>query len=217
MDLGFNRCIVCHQSGEILCQKCQRHLNHYTDSQHNYIWDYEHPSYLTWLIVGRHYDRIIKKLVHHLKYGGGRLVADLLGSKLATIIHTTPLIDHIQLSPTTTYVTSVPTHWIKRYFTRWYNQSELLARSIAHWLQLPYHKLLQKSKWTTSQVQITRQDRIHNIVNSFTHHQNNTTIDIIILVDDITTTWATMNECARILKQQYPQSHIRWICISRNR
>lgn len=217
------QCCVCHQSGDLVCQNCLRHLNPYPD-----ITNLEDTSGLTWLIVGRHYSKLVRHLVHRLKYGKGRSTAPFLWSKLANIIHTSDLIQQIQLYPWQVVVTAVPTHWIKRYLTRWYNQAELLAQSIATSLNLPYSPLLHKSRRTTSQVKVSdRSRRLTNILNSFTTSQRfqDTTLikgdagggGIIILIDDIITTWATINECTRILHDHYPHTQIWWVCISRNR
>jgi competence protein ComFC len=220
----LQRCTICHTSGQILCPNCQRHLHMYDDTTS----DLDGCLHLQWVVIGRHYDRIIKHLIHRLKYGKGKAIAKLLWSKLATLIHTTALIDQIYAHPWQVIVTAVPTHWIKRYITRWYNQAELLAQSIAHSLDLPYSSLLTKSRRTTSQVKIhNRSDRLTNIINSFTTSQGfqDTPLikggarggGIIILVDDIITTWATISECARIIHDQYPHSQIWWVCIARNR
>lgn len=223
----LTQCTICRQNGAILCLNCQRHLNIYQE-----INDLNEISGLTWLVIGRHYDRIVRHLVHRLKYGRGKAIAKLLWSKLATLIHTTDLIQQIESHPWHVIITAVPTHWVKRYFTRWYNQAELLAKAIASSLDLPYHLLLSKSRRTTSQVKVRdRSQRLTNILNSFTTfgpspNEWNKVIrrgsgwgkwEIIILVDDIITTWATISECARILHEHHPHSQIRWVCIARNR
>lgn len=208
------RCMICHSSGEIFCHACQRHLRHYEQ------WDSDHIWGLTWLVIGRHYDRLVRQLITHLKYGKGRKIAHIIGSKLATLIYTTELIGQIQTYAWQVVITAVPTHWIKKYFTRWYNQSELLAKSIAWSLELPYISLLHKSHWTTSQVLVRdRKKRLINVVDSFSSSSQTWSWSpaVIIIVDDIITTWATIGECARILHDQYPHSQIRWVCIARNR
>jgi competence protein ComFC len=209
----FQRCTICHRSGSILCSQCQRHLNHYEQDHIDEDW-----WNLTWLIVGRHYDHIVKHLVHRLKYGKGKQIAQILWTKLATLIHTTNLIDQIELHQWRIVVTAVPTHWIKQYFTRWYNQAELLAQSIAASLDLPYRRLLHKSRRTTSQIKVSRANRLTNVLNSFTYqHSKSHTPSVIILVDDIVTTGTTLRECARILHEQYPSSQIWGVCIARNK
>lgn len=210
----LQRCTICHQTGSTLCLQCQRHLNGYTHKNtHEDLWN------LTWLIIGRNYDNIIRHLVHRLKYGRGKSIAELLWQKLATLIHTTTLIEDIHKYQWNVIVTAVPTHRIKYYFTRWYNQAELLARSIAKSLDIPYINLLHKSHRTTSQIRASRAKRLTNILNSFKYNNNNKISDpsIIILVDDIITTWSTIHECTRILHEKYPLSQIWWVCIARNK
>ena len=217
----LSQCAICHQAESILCNQCQRHLNIY-----DWKLDLSDMWNLDWIVIGRHYDHIIRHLVHRLKYGRGKAIAKILWIKLATLISTTNLMDLIQLYPWQVVITAVPTHRVKQYFTRWYNQAELLAKSVASSLELPYSQLLYKSRRTTSQVKISRTDRIKNVLNSFdTKHispsvkeESKGNLDkIIILIDDIITTGATIHECARILHNHYPHSQIWWVCIARNR
>ncbi len=215
----FTQCSICRQSGPVLCLNCQRHLNVYEETS-----DLDGCSGLQWLVIGRHYDRIVRHLVHRLKYGRGKTIAKTLWDKLATLIHTTELIQQVQTHPWQAVVTAVPTHRFKRYFTRGYNQAELLAKSIAQSLDLPYSPLLTKSRRTTSQVKIqNRTDRLKNVLNSFTSQSQSSIAPslqispLIILVDDIITTGATISECARILHEHHPHSQIWWVCIARNR
>ena len=61
-----------------------------------------------------------------------------------------------------------------------------------------------KHKKTSPQTMLTRKSRIENIKNSFKIHDYHKDIIIgkdVILIDDVYTTGATVNECAKILKQ----------------
>ncbi len=94
--------------------------------------------------------------------------------------------------------------------TKGYNQSELLARSLGNKLGIPCVQLVQKNKYTPSQTSLTRQERLLNMLGSFTSIK--TSINIyqhIIIVDDIVTTGSTINEIASIIKKHSPNVHIR--------
>jgi len=84
---------------------------------------------------------------------------------------------------------------------RGYNQTELLAKNIAQSL-LVQTKILIKYKNNNSQSLLNREERIENVKNVYkiTDMQKIKQKNII-LFDDVYTTGATINECARVLKE----------------
>lgn len=98
-------------------------------------------------------------------------------------------------------VTAVPASRRQKW-KRGYNQSELVARRIARNLTVPYVALLRERGGALSQKRLRYRDRFLNILGRFAVRR---TADVagmrILIVDDIFTTGATINECARILKE----------------
>ena len=87
---------------------------------------------------------------------------------------------------------------------RWrgFNQSEEITKELSIFLKIPYQvNNLIKIKETQSQVELSKEERERNIKNSF---KIKNPLEIqgkrIFLVDDIFTSGATMEECARLLK-----------------
>lgn len=94
----------------------------------------------------------------------------------------------------------VPLH-PKRLRWRGFNQSEKIADIIASNLQIPIDSTsLKRIKFKTPQAKLKKEDRIKNISNNFNWHGNKLNQQNIILIDDVTTTGATLNECAKVLK-----------------
>jgi ComF family protein len=96
----------------------------------------------------------------------------------------------------------VPLH-ISRLRQRKYNQALLLAANIKapHLRLIP--DLLIKTKETCTQTALNRKKRMINISGSFainSRYKNEVASKKILLVDDVLTTGATANECAKILK-----------------
>ncbi len=83
---------------------------------------------------------------------------------------------------------------------RGYNQSELLAKSLAHKLGVPLNACLVKTKTTKKQHTLTAHERTENLKNSFSV---GTTAEVegktLLLCDDIKTTGATLSECVNAL------------------
>ena len=159
------------------------------------------------LIYPFHYKNlVIQKIIKAFKYRFikdleiplGRLVAgyfDKIGEKDNVGIQ--KFFDNAEV-----IVIPVPLH--KRKFNqRGYNQSELIARKTAGYLGItPAADCLLKIKSTKDQARLKDGQRPENLKNAFVCSKpwlisgKN-----ILLVDDVFTTGATMNECARVLKE----------------
>jgi ComF family protein len=147
-------------------------------------------------------NQIIKKLIYNLKY---RFISDSSEplSKLmikALIRNDLPIPD---------LVVPVPLH-PRRLRWRGFNQSRLLAKNIsknlAPFLEIEVLDVLKRNKNSKPQMKIkSYQKRLQNIQNIFsfnTQFGNNILKNKkILLVDDVATTGATLQECARILKE----------------
>ncbi len=102
-------------------------------------------------------------------------------------------------------VAAVPLHRRQRY-RRGYNQAELLAKGVAEHISGPYMPgLLKRVKDTPSQTQLSVHQRIENVKGAFAARRADMP-ENILLVDDVLTTGATVNECARELKRAGCQS-----------
>lgn len=96
------------------------------------------------------------------------------------------------------YVTCVPLT-LKEKSKRGYNQAELIARNIADGLNIKYKELLRKPRNIKEQSSLKSHDRWENVRDAFEPREKCS--GIILLVDDIITTGATLNDCARALKE----------------
>jgi ComF family protein len=96
-------------------------------------------------------------------------------------------------------LTPVPLHW-QRKFDRGFNQASLLARRTASVLDLPYARLLRRTRDTGHQAWRTREERFSAMHDAFMMQGSTTVPRHVVLIDDIATTGATMDACARALK-----------------
>jgi ComF family protein len=112
----------------------------------------------------------------------------------------------------------VPLHFFKK-IKRWFNQSEILAKSIWQTNNINYSKkVLKRRKNTIQQSLIKIEERLSNLDNAFKiskRQVDNIDKKTVFLVDDVVTTWTTLNEIAKVLKQNWAKKVI-WICLASN-
>ena len=96
----------------------------------------------------------------------------------------------------------VPLHWIKEY-SRGFNQAELIGRKISDKFNIPLSKTsLKRIRATPSQIGLSLKERTNNVKGAFSARSSQELSGKrILLVDDVMTTGATVNECSRILLQ----------------
>jgi len=114
-----------------------------------------------------------------------------------------------------TAITHVPMHWWRKYFIKWYNQSEILAHYIWKKQNIKVINLCKKNKLTKPQSKIKkRANRVKNIKNTFSCKKLEW-IENIIIVDDILTSWTTLEELSKTIKQQNKNINISAIVFAR--
>lgn len=94
----------------------------------------------------------------------------------------------------------VPLH-PKRLRERGFNQALLLVKELSRRTGIPYQKgLLQKKRPTVPQIDLSGTEREKGVKGSF-HIQRKEEVEgkKILLVDDVFTTGATVNECSKVL------------------
>lgn len=107
-------------------------------------------------------------------------------------------------------ITPVPLHW-KRRFDRGYNQAALLAKRVASILDLPYAQYVSRNRDTGHQAWRSREERMHAVRMACTAKISEPIPTHVVLVDDIATTGATLDECARALKSAGVKTVSAWV------
>lgn len=96
-------------------------------------------------------------------------------------------------------VTFVPTHWTRR-LARPFHAAELLASAISVSLSIPRVALLRRTRGGPHQTGLSFTARVENVRGAFAVRRG-TRLEgaTLMLVDDVRTTGATVEECTRVL------------------
>lgn len=140
------------------------------------------------------FDETVQTMIHLLKYRGKRAIGRFLGSVLADAVMQEPWFGEIDL------LVPIPLHR-SRARERGYNQSELLARGIAALSRVPLApRLVVRHRQTQSQTALTLAQRAANVHDAFRIVGPNILSGVrVALIDDVLTTGATFDSCARTL------------------
>ena len=140
------------------------------------------------------YDEIARTLVHALKYGDRLELAPLMGRWMARAGH--------ELLAQADAIVPVPLHW-RRLWMRRFNQSTLLAKTLSHTNGIPLaERALKRVKATAQQVGLSKTERAQNVQGAFRVFPDGKAAVAgrrLILVDDVLTSGATVDACARAL------------------
>jgi ComF family protein len=181
--------IVCQQCGYAfasqniatphpLCGSCRRGL---------YAFDFAR-AYAT-------FEDPLKEIIHHFKYQSRRSLAHPLALRLAAVYRENASAFDVNL------VIAIPLHR-SREAERGFNQATELARHFCRETSLPLlERVLQRIRATQIQAGLSRRERRINLKGAFQVTQpEKLSGKKILVIDDVFTTGATLNECAKILK-----------------
>jgi ComF family protein len=135
------------------------------------------------------YDGALRMIVHAFKYEGRRSLARPLARLMRE--RCAPIFDGVAC------LVPVPLHPSRRR-SRGFDQACDLARH----LQLPVIRALQRIRATPTQTTLPAAQRHRNVRDAFaaTRHARGLAGQVVMLVDDVSTTGATLEACARVLK-----------------
>ncbi|MCP4404442.1 MAG: ComF family protein [bacterium] len=184
-----------------VCPKCGRPFSSKFDLQHspNFLCGdcRSSPPHFDRAFSVAEYEGILKQAIGYFKFHQKTALGTPLGRLF--ISHLSDAVDWAQYQS----ILPVPLHK-KRLRRRGYNQSAILARPLARHFKLDLQlDNLRRIRHTEAQWPIKeRHERRKNVRNAFSLRAPEKIQERnIILIDDIFTTGATTNECARMLKQ----------------
>lgn len=199
-----NHCRYCNEligKDETLCEECRENLPviegekcKYCGAEKSRCDCKKHKMGYDGITSPFYYENSIKKCIHNLKFNDKEFLADILAQDMANAVKKD--FENVNFD-LLCYVPFSVHQKIKRN----YNQSELLARKLSNILNLPLKNVMVKLFETDSQHKMSIQKRKGNVFGVYDIEDN---ADIkgktVLLVDDVKTSGATLDDCAWILK-----------------
>lgn len=207
------KCFFCGRRSPAgyVCQKCRQK---------------NHPALAGLLVASDWQNILLRQVIYEYKYRFVRELAEPLGKIMIDFLVQNHLITKIAPDgsgqqthqpknwPTNQLILlPVPLH--KRRLTwRGFNQAQFIAKQLANKLRITLQDdLLLRPRHTSPQMEIKdKKARVENIADAFTvnpafdaKRNNPIKNKIVLLIDDICTTGATLEECARALKALRPK------------
>ncbi len=205
IDLLFPpRCVICGRLGSFLCPDCRSSLPRAGPPRCAICWqptpgrtcgrcEESRPSF-NGLRSPYIFEGGTRELVHRLKYQNQSVLAGPMADLVIDFLADNPLPADV--------LVPVPL-FPRRMRVRGYNQSALLAQALARQLGLPVNeRTLNRTRNTTSQARTNNSDeRRTNVREAFTCRDGQLAGERVLLVDDVLTTGATLDACARALQR----------------
>jgi len=187
-------CLNCQKLGPSLCANCYHGLNFYFQGQKpNIVEENKEQVYFDQLQIMAQFRGPLQKLIKALKYQNAKNIAPLL----AKMLHR-----HLKI-PSADMLTFIPLH-PKKLRWRGYNQCQEIALTLGEISKIPVQNLLIKTINNQAQAQIkeqkTRKERMKGVFAIPTQNLPIIKNKHILILDDVLTTGATINEASRLLK-----------------
>ena len=147
------------------------------------------------IVTACRYEGGVRELIQRFKYGRDIALARPLGRLLLRALD-----DPRLKGRSFDVVVPIPLHPLRER-ERGFNQEELLARFLARSMKIPKQVLLKRIRPTAQQAGFDRAHRMENLRGAFELKRPLPTDARILLVDDVSTTGATLDACAAVLKK----------------
>jgi len=135
------------------------------------------------------------QLLRDYKFHGREELEPILGEWLSNAVAAAPWFERIEA------VVSVPTHWLRR-LSRPHHAADRLAAFCASRIERPYLPMLRRTRAGPHQLGLSYTERAENVRGAFALREG---VGIrqarLLLIDDVRTTGATIEECAKVLRR----------------
>ena len=144
------------------------------------------------------YEKVSKALIHALKFNGIKHIYKIFIPYIVKEIEN--IMEEIEnFNENIDIITSVPMSR-KKMIRRGYNQSKLIAKEAGKLTGIEFCEILEENSGARPQRSLNYDERFINVIDRYKTN-NNTKFKnkVVLIIDDVFTTGATINECSRKL------------------
>lgn len=179
-----NKCIICNSDFYGICPLCDKSIKRIKNHEDIISYGY--------------YNGTLKKLILEFKYNKNFIAGKIITNYLCELIE-----NSISNIDCIVYVPSSK----KALKLRGFNQCEFLAKEVGKKLNIEVIDCIKKRNNIKEQKSLSKEERYNNIINAFFIEDNKKIKNKnILLIDDVTTTGATVLACKNLLKKQQIKS-----------
>lgn len=191
-------CLGCGADDYLVCSDCLQKINlrSFNDSWEKLVYD----NWLDRVFIASWYEQeLLQKMIINAKYKGQKELLHLLAEVLINFCRQTDLFLYLGQD---VVLLPLPLH-PRRLRERGYNQSLFLATDLIEFFSYPLDsELLKRKKYTKHQTDLSQEKRKLNLQGAFQVNKNIKIVpNKVLLIDDVVTTGASLNEAAQALKQ----------------
>ena len=190
------KCVVCgcSKTNEILCKNCLKSVQNLSPFAQKKIEGVN-------IFCAFKYDGNIKILIRNFKFNKRKNAAIPSAKLLYDYFKKACEQNNLNLSPQNAVITCIPSHPL-RVLKRGYCHTELISKEFAKLSGINTDfKIIKKVKNTLPQYKVRANQKAKNVRGAFKIYPNHAQGKTLILIDDITTTSATLFEAISNLKK----------------
>jgi ComF family protein len=199
-EAGVHLCVICSRDVEPLseprCERCSQPFFGAISGPFTCSNCEARKLYFDCAVAPYRSRKAVREFIHRFKYNRHyylrHQLADWMAHGLSDERLTRQVIDGF---------VPVPLH-PARQREREFNQADVLAGLLSRRTGTPVDRCLQRTRYTTTQTQLDRDERMENLRGAF---RVRNTADVtgrhLVLIDDVFTTGSTVDECSRILRE----------------
>ncbi len=191
------KCVVCgcSKTNEILCKNCLKTVHNLSPFAQRKVEGVN-------IFCACKYEGTVKNLITNFKFNGRKNAAIPCAQILYKYFTEVVKSNDLDLNPKNALLICIPSHRL-RVLKRGYCHTELILKEFSNLSKIPYDlKIIKKVKNTLPQYKVRADKRAKNVSGAFKIAPNRARGKTLILIDDITTTGATLFEAVSNLKKQ---------------
>jgi len=189
------KCLACHREGAWLCSACFKKLEFGSNKKKYHL---AIPDLDKIFIAGDYDDPLLAAAIKKFKYNFIVALGQILARFLILFWSGQEVLQG--LAPSSKFLVIPLPLSKKRRRWRGFNQAGILAREFSAHFAYDLNLGLKRIKHKKPQAELSEKERLNNVAGIFSFAGTELSGRTIILIDDVVTTGATLNEAAHALK-----------------